>query len=93
MKKVHQTTDENLQNSAGGFDCFADGQSRFGPDLDADQRAHQRWLDLRCLISGWKQAGGSESYYRLNFHLDQFGSQLDVEQRPAISMELCRFLG
>jgi len=91
MKKVHQTTDENLQNSAGGFDCFADDQFRFSPDLDADQRAKQILARSR-FFGGWSQIGGSGTG-PWNLHFNEFRSQLDVEQRYEKFMELCCFLG
>jgi hypothetical protein len=39
--KIKKASDENFQDAAAGHGHFNDGQFRFRPDLDADQRAKQ----------------------------------------------------
>lgn len=41
LLKVQKASGENFQDAAAGHGHFNDGQLRFRPDLDADQRAEQ----------------------------------------------------
>jgi hypothetical protein len=97
MKKLHQATHENLQNSAGGFKCFADSHFRAGSNLDADYRPEHE-LGFHRLFGGRRQIGGCCGIsnpvlaHRPALHLNQFGSHMDAKQPVCRSMGVHRLI-
>jgi hypothetical protein len=63
--KIKKASDENLQDAAAGLGHFNDGQLRFRPDLDADQRTKHE-LVIRRFFSGWKYIGSSGKFFRFS---------------------------
>ena len=66
---------EEIQNLVDGLDRFTADCLRFGPNLDANQRAYQCPMVSHRLIRGWKPVGGGGQlpWRHLGFH--KFGAK------------------